>query len=345
MFENQSVLMPAESPEFSIIINTCPQLNAWGYDLKLLLIVLLLSIAAYAQSLSCPPGCVCLSGSEFQSKYSRQFNSGDLCPAPPHGTNPLPCPQPYLCFKNIPVVAEPECSGNFTLSLDHSTAGPGTSILASAAGIASCENSTISVLQGHCNSNGTPLCSCIVSNSSCSCRFPAPSEAGVFDYYACTGLGKGVMPLESAPASLAVEGVQQNQYGCFSDLDCPGDSRCSDGSCILITGVCGYASNQSWISYACGPEQGCPQCAGNASCENHTCIVKPSQALQNNQASEQKNETKAQGAAPQRSQLEAALSFILYSAGNPAIKVGILVILVLGALGYWIYRRKLKESR
>lgn len=308
--------------------------------ISLFLAVLLLS-CAYAQSMECPPGCECLSESGFQAKHSHAFNSTDLCDTSPPDSDKRPCPLPNLCFKNVslPPPVQPNCSGIPLLSLDRSVAEPETLVLArtlvlaSVAGLSNCENSTVAVLQGGCNSSAAPLCSCTMSGSSCSCKFPAPLQPGVYDCHACIGMGVG-LPAESAPVRLTVEPYQKLQ-SCVSDLGCAGDSSCSAGVCTLVTGACGYASGHAWVAYACGPEPDCPRCAGNASCENRTCIANPLPITP-----AQKNNTNTTGPTRPVPPKDAAPDFILYFTERPLLPPAALVMIGLCAVGYWIYRRR-----
>jgi hypothetical protein len=46
---------------------------------------------------------------------------------------------------------------------------------------------------------------------------------------------------------------------------------CDKGLCSNVTGECGYVANHSWVSYACGPEPGCPTCPAGNICIGHGC--------------------------------------------------------------------------
>jgi hypothetical protein len=46
---------------------------------------------------------------------------------------------------------------------------------------------------------------------------------------------------------------------------------CDNGVCSDVMGKCGYAANHSWVSYACGPEPGCPVCSASYLCIDHGC--------------------------------------------------------------------------
>ena len=59
---------------------------------------------------------------------------------------------------------------------------------------------------------------------------------------------------------------------CTSDLQCGETQRCMAGSCSNLTGQCGYASNHTWVAYACDSGQGCAHCPGNQSCAGKQCV-------------------------------------------------------------------------
>ena len=58
---------------------------------------------------------------------------------------------------------------------------------------------------------------------------------------------------------------------CTTDADCATTQVCSGGSCMDITGQCGYAQDHTWVQYECGKEEGCDECPQGLVCVEHEC--------------------------------------------------------------------------
>jgi hypothetical protein len=65
--------------------------------------------------------------------------------------------------------------------------------------------------------------------------------------------------------------INQTQPACTSGSQCGAGQECSGGACTDVSGVCGYAANHSWVTYACGPEPGCPKCQAGNICIDRGC--------------------------------------------------------------------------
>jgi len=63
------------------------------------------------------------------------------------------------------------------------------------------------------------------------------------------------------------ECVQKEE--CETDADCANTEYCSSGSCVPVTGECGYASNHMWTNYECCSDTGCAQ---GSHCTNNACV-------------------------------------------------------------------------
>ena len=67
-------------------------------------------------------------------------------------------------------------------------------------------------------------------------------------------------------------------FECEDDSGCSGNQYCSGGSCINLTGSCGYASNHTWFVHECCSDDAC---GFRMECRNNTCFAKPSPVTPN----------------------------------------------------------------
>ncbi len=56
------------------------------------------------------------------------------------------------------------------------------------------------------------------------------------------------------------------------DSDCISTKYCFEGSCVDVTGVCGYVENHKWVSYDCCDDF---NCALGYKCTDNTCVLIP----------------------------------------------------------------------
>ncbi|MFH1785122.1 MAG: right-handed parallel beta-helix repeat-containing protein [Candidatus Micrarchaeota archaeon] len=59
---------------------------------------------------------------------------------------------------------------------------------------------------------------------------------------------------------------------CSTDADCAETQYCSNGSCLDVTGTCGYVANHAFVAYECGTDANCPTCP-NGLCINNECVA------------------------------------------------------------------------
>ena len=57
--------------------------------------------------------------------------------------------------------------------------------------------------------------------------------------------------------------------GCTVNSDCATNAQCVAGSCVALTGDCGYASGHIWIDYQCCADS---DCAAGTTCVDHVCM-------------------------------------------------------------------------
>ncbi|MDD5340163.1 MAG: right-handed parallel beta-helix repeat-containing protein [Candidatus ainarchaeum sp.] len=58
---------------------------------------------------------------------------------------------------------------------------------------------------------------------------------------------------------------------CNTSEQCMATQFCNNAACADVTGKCGYAAGHAWVTYACGPEPGCPLCPQGDICINRQC--------------------------------------------------------------------------
>ena len=75
---------------------------------------------------------------------------------------------------------------------------------------------------------------------------------------------------------------------CEGDADCGESQYCSGGSCMNLTGGCGFAENHTWFVFECCEDA---ECGSGQECENNTCSAIPAPPKQNITANETKNTT------------------------------------------------------
>ncbi|MFH1785871.1 MAG: carboxypeptidase-like regulatory domain-containing protein [Candidatus Micrarchaeota archaeon] len=59
---------------------------------------------------------------------------------------------------------------------------------------------------------------------------------------------------------------------CSTDADCAETQYCSNGSCLEVTGDCGYIANHAFVAYECGTDANCPTCTDGL-CINNECVA------------------------------------------------------------------------
>ncbi|MCS7109463.1 MAG: hypothetical protein NZ903_01555, partial [Candidatus Micrarchaeota archaeon] len=74
------------------------------------------------------------------------------------------------------------------------------------------------------------------------------------------------------PNSKFILSVSQVPLRCNSNQDCPFDSICKDGTCVVIHCPCGYISNRTCVPYECCRDEDCPE---GKSCISNFCIYTP----------------------------------------------------------------------
>jgi hypothetical protein len=95
------------------------------------------------------------------------------------------CPSDKSCnTTNEECYAPLQCSGSVSLNLTPSTTQPGSSVIPSALGLSNCVGKTIYFKNNSCT--GTQVSSCTLTDGSCiGSNFTAPSNEGLYTYYAC----------------------------------------------------------------------------------------------------------------------------------------------------------------
>lgn len=133
-------------------------------------------------------------------------------------------------------------------------------------------NCTAGALILSITSNGTPLQDVLVRTGNWS---SLTGLGGIVSF----PLEEGLVYLNAEKTGYAKVESYQNiscapppQPGCIIDEECAQHEHCSSGSCINVTGTCGYAANHGWIPYECCSDSDC----GNGSvCTNQSCISLP----------------------------------------------------------------------
>jgi hypothetical protein len=67
------------------------------------------------------------------------------------------------------------------------------------------------------------------------------------------------------------ETVDCNPPECRTHDDCADDEYCVAGTCMNVTGICGYPQNHGWVHYACCSDSDCEN--GSLRCVNRTCVA------------------------------------------------------------------------
>lgn len=80
-------------------------------------------------------------------------------------------------------------------------------------------------------------------------------------------------PVCTAPSCCTSNDQCADYQYCMASNGVPG-TMSAPGTCMNVTGQCGYPSNHAFISYnySCGSEAGCPQCSDGYSCISHQCV-------------------------------------------------------------------------
>jgi parallel beta-helix repeat protein len=68
---------------------------------------------------------------------------------------------------------------------------------------------------------------------------------------------------------------EAEDVGCSHDRNCADDEMCSGGTCVPVTGECGYASGHAWISYECCSDADCEE---GKDCVDNICMTPEEQA-------------------------------------------------------------------
>ncbi len=68
--------------------------------------------------------------------------------------------------------------------------------------------------------------------------------------------------------TLCAEGSEEPQVECTTNLDCSSTEQCTANECVTVTGTCGYAASNAWVSYECCAD---PDCASGTVCTNNVC--------------------------------------------------------------------------
>lgn len=69
--------------------------------------------------------------------------------------------------------------------------------------------------------------------------------------------------------SALYENMDCNPPECRTHDDCASDEYCVGGTCMNLTGICGYAENHLWVRYACCSDSDCKN--DSLRCVNKTC--------------------------------------------------------------------------
>jgi len=61
---------------------------------------------------------------------------------------------------------------------------------------------------------------------------------------------------------------------CAVNAGCADDQACEQGSCVQLSGSCGYIENHAFTEYECCSDSACGAPGSGARCEAHSCIVR-----------------------------------------------------------------------
>ncbi|MFA5050157.1 MAG: right-handed parallel beta-helix repeat-containing protein [Candidatus Micrarchaeia archaeon] len=80
-----------------------------------------------------------------------------------------------------------------------------------------------------------------------------------------------VIPTSECGYQLGCEWIEEEceKPECETDSDCVSNEYCSDGTCTLIEGECGYIQNHTWINYECCSDD---ECLDGYECKFNTCM-------------------------------------------------------------------------
>ncbi|MDD5022569.1 MAG: hypothetical protein PHU63_00160 [Candidatus ainarchaeum sp.] len=78
-----------------------------------------------------------------------------------------------------------------------------------------------------------------------------------FWYFGCDADGEIIKPVDPDPKST-----------CSSNLNCADNEKCTNGKCVEILGICGYADKHQWFTYDCCSST---DCDSGLICTNHVC--------------------------------------------------------------------------
>lgn len=136
------------------------------------------------------------------------------------------------------------------------------------------------------SANGTPLSNVTVQSEKWSSVTP---ESGKVTF----PLEEGYLFLTSSRPGYSTKQFYvfvtcEPEPECEDDLSCAENQYCSGGSCLNLTGDCGFTANHTWFVYECCSDSACGAGFG---CRNNSCVAKPVPPAPNITENGTKNET------------------------------------------------------
>lgn len=131
--------------------------------------------------------------------------------------------------------------------------------------ISDCNSSTVRI---SVTSNGIPLENVLVSTQNWS-SLTGPTGNVSFPFAG----GDVLITAEKSgyEKTFVVETVDCSPPGCRTHDDCAADAYCVGGTCMNVTGICGYPQNHQWVRYACCSDSDCRN--ESLRCVNKTCAA------------------------------------------------------------------------